>query len=348
MAGRLADRLAPGRILPYWLAANVIAYAAAVTALSRDAPVGLLIVCAAALGATTPPAGPVTRGLWPSLVPAERLQTAYAFDAVLNESLFVSGPLIVSALLTFLAPGVIVVIVGLCTFAGVSLLISLPALREREPVEQTEKRHYLGPLGHGQVLVLLGIILCDTFAFGSMLVGVPAATAELGAPTLAGVLLSLGSLGAVISGLIYGARTRSGAPGRQLALFHFLSAVLLVLAGQVSLVVLLALIILGVGLVGGPRDTLHQVVLGDVAPAQYRTEAFAWLGTFMWAGYAGGTAVTGQFVDHANGNVTVAFIAGAVGAGVAACLSLLVRVPTPAETTAEPVPDVVAAEEVRD
>lgn len=137
------------------------------------------------------------------------------------------------------------------------------------------------------MLILLGIIVCDTFAFGSLVVGAPAAAAALGAPATAGVLLSLGSLGAVVSGLIYGSRKRTGAPAPQLAILHLASAVLLTLAGQVTLLILFALLIFAAGLVGGPRDTLHQVVLGEAAPLQYRTEAFAWLGTLMWAGYAG-------------------------------------------------------------
>lgn len=329
LAARLVDRLPARHILLGLLAGNMVAYTAMIAALYGDAPVAALIGCAVALGATTPPAGPITRGLWPSLVPAERLQTAFAFDAVLNESLFVGGPLLVSALLLVTTPSVIVVIVALCTVSGVLLLASTPAVRARKPADETEPRNYLGPLAHPQVLILLGIIVCDTFAFGSLVVGVPAAATDMDARTLAGVLLSLGSLGAVISGVIYGARRRTKTPGRQLALFHFASAVLLVLAGQAALLVLFALVIFCIGLVGGPRDTLHQVVLGEAAPKRYRIEAFAWLGTFMWIGYAGGTAATGQLVERADGATTIAFVAAAGAAALAAVLSLLVRATTP-------------------
>jgi MFS family permease len=180
-------------------------------------------------------------------------------------------------------------------------------------------------------------VVCDTFAFGSLVVAVPAAARDLGAPALAGVLLSIGSLGAVISGLIYGSRKRSGSPGSQLAMYHFAGAVVLVLAGHVSLIVLLALLIFGVGLVGGPRDTLHQVVLGEAAPPHYRTEAFAWLGTLMWVGYAGGTAASGQLVQLAHGRVTGAFLEAGCAAALAAALSLLVRKPA-AEPQAQPEP----------
>ncbi|MEU4218493.1 MFS transporter [Actinoplanes sp. NPDC026623] len=127
----------------------------------------------------------------------------------------------------------------------------------------------------------------------------------------------------------HGNRRRTGAPGPQLAILHLASAVLLALAGQVSLLILFALLIFAVGLVGGPRDTLHQVVLGEAAPPRYRTEAFAWLGTLMWAGYAGGTAATGNLVQHTGGDITVAFAGAGCAAVVAAALSLLVRTPAP-------------------
>lgn len=348
IAARLVDRLPARRVLLTWLAGNVIGYTATIVALQAKAPVGVLIACAVLLGATTPPAGPVTRGLWPSLVPAERLQTAYAMDAVLNESLFVGGPLLVSGLLLIAPPTVIVGIVGLSLLCGVLLLVNVPSLRDRRPPDQSEPRNYLGPLAHPQVLILLGIIVCDTFAFGSMVVGVPAAAADLGTQTLGGALLSLGSLGAVISGVIYGARPRAAAPGRQLAVFHLAGAILLVLAGQVSLIALFALIILCIGLAGGPRDTLHQVILGEAAPKRYRAEAFAWLGTFMWVGYAAGTAATGQFVQRAGGETTVAFVVAGCAAALGAALSLLVRPSAPDPETAQADAPAVAGTQAAD
>jgi MFS family permease len=330
--GRLVDRYAPRRVLRILLLCNVAAYAVTITALYAQAPYGALVLCAVALGGTTPPAGAVTRGLWPSLVPPERLSTAYAFDAVLNETLFVGGPLLVSALVAVVEPSLVVVLVGASAATGLLLLTSMPTLRDKQGSGTTTKRHYLGPLGHPQVLVLLGIIVCDTFAFGTLIVGAPAAAADMGAPALAGVLLSVGSLGAVISGVVYGSRERTGAPGPQLAVLHLASAVLLAVAGQVTLLVVFALLIFVAGLVGGPRDTLHQLVLGNAAPEQYRTEAFAWLSTLMWVGYAGGTAATGQLVQRHGGDFTVAFLGAACAAALAAALSLLVRTPAPARS----------------
>ncbi|MEV5508532.1 hypothetical protein [Streptomyces orinoci] len=85
------------------------------------------------------------------------------------------------------------------------------------------------------------------------------------------------------------------------------------------------MLLLGVGLVGGPRDTLHQVVLGKAAPEEHRTEAFAWMSTFMWAGYGVGSAVAGQLAGAGGGSAGRAFLGAAVAAALASAVSLLVR-----------------------
>lgn len=330
VAGRLVDRLRPRRVLACYLVANMAAYAVLLWALTQHASVGVLIASAAVLGATTPPAGPVVRSSWPVLVSGEQLKTAFALDAVLNEVMFVTGPLIVSGLMAFASPNAAVVFAACSTTAGVLLLltVSLPP-----PTGERAERHFLGPLSHGQVRVLLGIVVCDTVAYGGMVVAIAALAGGDGSGGSSGVLLSVLSLGAVISALIYGARERKGRPGPQLAMYHAASAALLLISAQVSHLVWAGLVLLVVGMVGGPRDTLHQVVLGEAAPEEYRTEAFAWMSTFMWGGYALGSSLSGQLVSADDGSHTWAFAAAAAAAALAAVVSLLVR-PTPATTGA--------------
>ncbi|MFI9723612.1 MFS transporter [Streptomyces sp. NPDC052396] len=322
VAGRLVDRLQPRRVLIGYLTAHLFAYAALLLALARSAPLGVLIGCAAALGLTTPPAGPVVRSSWPGLVPKERLETAFALDAVVNEAMFVTGPLVVTGLLAFTSPNAAVAMAGCGTLAGVLLLLSVP-LPARKPAPAG--RRPLGPLAHGQVRVLLGIIVCDTLAYGGMVVAIAALASDRGSSGASGVLLSVLSAGAVISALIYGARERKGRPQRQLALYHAASAVLLVAVGQVSALALAGVLLLLVGLVGGPRDTLHQVVLGKAAPEEHRTEAFAWMSTFMWAGYGVGSALAGQLAGGDGGSAERVFLGAAVAAALASGVSLLVR-----------------------
>lgn len=48
-----------------------------------------------------------------------------------------------------------------------------------------------------------------------------------------------------------------------------------------------------------------MIIAGKAAPVQ-RTEAFAWLATFMWGGYGIGTSVAGYAQQH--GGVAAVFI----------------------------------------
>ena len=103
--GRLIDRYGQRRCLP----AMAIAFAAALAsmvAVTRPGPatVPATVGLAAAAGAA-PPLGASMRVLWLSLVgQGPRLQTAYALDAVLDELLFVAGPLLAGGLATLYRP----------------------------------------------------------------------------------------------------------------------------------------------------------------------------------------------------------------------------------------------------
>ncbi|CAM3748360.1 MFS transporter [Kibdelosporangium persicum] len=328
VAGRLADRFQPLRVLLWYLVIHVIAYVLLILFLWHAVSVGALVGSAILLGVSTPPAGPIVRSSWQAVVPKEQVKTAFALDAVLNETMFVTGPLIVSALVAIASPLAAVIFAGSCTLAGVTLLLTVPALRARQAGEAKDGnrfRRLLGPLGQGQVRVLLTILVCDTLAFSSIIVGITALATAQNAASAPGILLSLASGGAVVSALLYGARERKGQAQRQLAMYHAASAVLLAIMTQVDSLVLAAVVLVGVGLVGGPRDTLHQLVLGEAAPADQRTEAFAWMSTFMWVGYALGTALAGQLVTAADGGSDTTFVAAAGAAALAALASLLVR-----------------------
>ncbi|MEU3767869.1 MFS transporter [Amycolatopsis keratiniphila] len=329
VSGRLVDRFRPRPVLLGVLAVHALAYAAAVTGMVLQAPAWVLVGAAIALGASTPPSAPVIRSTWPVTVPAEHTRTAYALDAVLNEVMVVTGTLLVSVLVALVSPVAAVAVAGGCAIVGVLTLLTVPTLRAQAPTGaaggKSQPRRALGPLADGQVRVLLGVAACDMLAFGCIVVGVSAAAASSGTPGLSGVLLGAYSVGAVISALGYGMWQGEARPRRQLVTFHAASAVMLVATGIAPELVLVGAAILTVGLVSGPRDTLHQIVLGDVAPPRQRTEAFAWMSTCMWVGNGIGTALAGQLVTWSEGDHTTTFLAAAAAATAAAGFSLFLR-----------------------
>lgn len=289
--GRLADRHEPRRIMLILLAGHTVAWAALLTGLLTDAPVATLCVTAAALGITIPPAGPVVRGLWPTIVPEERLPTAYAFDAALNTATFLAGPMIAGGLLLVMPAPAAVGVTGGVKVVGDLLVAIAPTLRHKPA---SGRRPFLGPLKHRRVQLLLGMIVLDTFAFGCLEVAAVAAASGRGT---AGVFTSALALGAVVSGIGYGARTWPGSARTQLVVLHAAGAVVLAGAGFTG-AVLLAIGYVTYGLVNGPVETLQQMLVGDATPDGQRIEAFAWVFSVMWAGFGIGTTVAGRLVDN--------------------------------------------------
>jgi hypothetical protein len=151
---------------------------------------------------------------------------------------------------------------------------------------------------------------------------------------LTGFLVSAVSAGEVAGGLAYGLRAWPGRPQLQLAGLHAAAAVLLGLAGFAGGTPALGVLFVAIGLASGGRDTLTQLVLGEATPAPYRTEVFAWLSTFMWAGYGGGTAIAGQIATL--GGATPAFLAAATAGVIAAGMVVRLRTCAGAETARLP------------
>jgi MFS family permease len=293
--GRLADRRQPRQLMLFLLAWHLAGYVGFVIGLGSDAPVWVLYGLGVLLGASVPPAGPVVRAIWPHLVPADRLPTAYAFDAALNTGTFVSGPLLAGGLLLVLPAFWVVAVIGVVKLFGDALVAVAPALRARPEPTERARRGFFGPLANGRVRLLLAMVALDTFAFGCQ--EVTAVAAVDGAGT-AGVFTSALSVGAVISGIAYGARTWPGSARTQLVVLHLGAAVTLSagsLIGPVGFGLVLIGLVFGVmGLMTGPVETLQQLLIGEHSAAEERIEAFAWVFSIMWAGFGIGTTVAGQ------------------------------------------------------
>ena len=325
--GRTADRREPRQVMLVLLAGHTVAWAGLLAGLFTNAPFAVLCVAAAALGATVPPAGPVVRGLWPTIVPAEQLTTVYAFDAALNTATFLTGPMVAGGLLLVMPATAVVAVTGGMKLTG-DLLVAL-ALPRGMNRESARHGGFFGPLANGRVRLLLGMIVLDTFAFGCLEVAAVAAASGQGT---AGLFTSALALGAVVSGIGYGARTWPGSPRTQLVVLHAGGAVVLAGAGLAgaALLVLVAATYTLYGLVNGPVETLQQVLVGDVTPEGQRIEAFAWVFSVMWAGFGIGTTVAGRLVT--DGEPAGALYAAAAAQVLVAIVATGMRRPYHRET----------------
>ncbi|WP_062441637.1 MFS transporter [Herbidospora daliensis] len=318
LGGRLADRNGPRRTLAAYLAVHAAAYALLLAA-HRAGP-ATMGGAAVLLGATTPPVAAVIRGAWPMLVPAGSLNTAYAMDNAINEVMFVLGPLLVPPLMLVTPAHGVVAAAGAALLAGGLLALLSPAVR-RAPVLTPSRRNgsrtarLIGPLSDQCTLAVLVLAAFGTFTFGCLRVATVAESTVSGSPPAAGVLMGLLSAGALVGALGYGARQWAVSGRRLLIVIPLADGALMLAGAHAPNLLVLAGLVTAIGLVTGPRDAIHPVLLAEHAPARYRTEVFAWLNTFMWTGYGLGTAVAGRLTGPSDDG-TAAFTASSAAAAV--------------------------------
>lgn len=98
------DRLGRGWVLIPTAAVHV-AGVAAVLVLSRNGvPADAVAASACVAGIGMPPVSGSIKAVWPQLVGQDRLPAAYAMESLLQQVIFMSGPLLVAAFTTASGP----------------------------------------------------------------------------------------------------------------------------------------------------------------------------------------------------------------------------------------------------
>ena len=102
--GRVIDRVGQTRVLVATAVFGAVIGIALVVAALAGAGTSLLTLLALAGGLSVPPVSPSLRTLLPGLVGRERLDTAFAFDALQLELVFIFGPLLAAGIATLVSP----------------------------------------------------------------------------------------------------------------------------------------------------------------------------------------------------------------------------------------------------
>jgi MFS family permease len=300
--GRLVDRYGQRRCLPP-LAAVFATAMAGVVAVARPGPAGVAatVGLAAVAGAAAPPLGASMRVLWLSLVgQGPRLQTAYALDAVLDELLFVIGPLLVAGLARALDPAAGPLATAGLALAGTLGFVASPVSRaqagSRSPVEG--RTGWAGALSRPGMRTLALSLAGVGAAIGIWEIGLVGAARQAGAPEAAGLLLAAWAAASAVGGLWYGSRSwRRPAGQRYLALIALLAVACAPMAATGSPLALGAVVAL-VGLVLAPLESSAYVLAAELAPPGTLTESGTWLTTAINVTAAAGVAVAGALVDQ--------------------------------------------------
>lgn len=319
--GRLADRTSQRRVLLTACLAHAVGMASLLVSIALEAPLWVLIAGAAAAGCTSVSFGSFVRARWAAMVAPESLRTAYAMESMLDDTIFLLGPLLATALASAVHP-----VAGLLTCWALHTIGSLAVAlhRRSEPAsEPVPGRSPVRAITVTGVWVLTLAYAGMGFLFGAVDVSMIAFAEEQGTPWFGGVLLALIAAGSLVSGLVYGAVDWRVPQDRMLSIttcFLILSAIPLALTDSSLLMAFLAVI---AGVAISPALISGSTLLESVAPQGSLSESFSWLTSAGAFGIGSGTAVGGALSDM-NGSAHGVW-AGVGGGVVAVALSVAGR-----------------------
>jgi predicted MFS family arabinose efflux permease len=318
LAGRALDRLGQRRVLPLLAAA----FGAVLTVLLTSAghlPAAALAVLAGLAGMTRPPVEAGLRALWPRLVPAAALDTAYALDSTVQEIIWIAGPLMLSALLAAGGPRLPLLACAVLSVAGTAAYVlspRLPAARRRGP------RPDGGPLRSSALRVLLGAAACYGVAVGVLNLALVAYATGHGGTAWVGVLVAVWGAGSLAGGLAYGSRRwRAPVQRRAAACLAAFGMALLPLAAAPGLAVLAVLLIVAGAPLSPWLGSLSAAVQRAVPPTAV-AEAFTWSFCAITVGIAAGSAVGGALIQAGGPRASFLAAGGLCVAGAAGIIRI--------------------------
>lgn len=322
--GRLADRVGQRRVLLAACGAHAVTMTSLVAAIELGAPLWVMAGAAAATGCSSVSFSSFMRARWAAFAEPGALRTAYALESVLDETIYLLGPVLVTVLITEVHPATGLAACAVLTTGG-SVAVALH--RRSEPFRAELPTGSRGPeraIAVPGVRVLAAAYAGMGFLLGAVEVTMIAFARERSEPGLGGVFISLTAVGSLGAGLVFGA-VGWKLPQTRLLIVN----TVLLTAGVVPLAFATGLPVMGVlavlaGLAISPALIAGSTLLESVAPKNSLSEAFSWLTSAGAIGIASGTAIGGRVADH-GGSGRAAW--AAVGGGIVALLVVLAGQP---------------------
>ena len=326
--GRLADSRGQRRVLLPVLLIFVVSGVSFLAAVKDDWPLWTVFVAAGVAGACIPPVSSMIRVRWTHLLRgSHRLPTALAMESVVDEFVFIVGPVLVTFLSTtgHATSGVVTAFtlatVGSLLFAAQGRTEPLPGGRDSRSGPSAIRTPGL------RILFVVGASVGAIL--GTLEIALVGFADQMGARSMSGVLIAALALGSMASGIGW------GTVHWRIPLRHRLAAVLVLLtvcSVPLLLVHQIWVMVPFVALAGVAvsPSLISSFTLAEVlVPRAAVTEAFTWIGTALGLGVAIGASVAGKIVDVSGANAAflVATVAAALAAVTVAMSLRLLHVP---------------------
>ena len=328
LLGRQVDHRGRGRVLLPLAAGQAVMYGLLVLAARSNAGAAALIALAALSGALLPPVAPVVRALLREVIDdLDVRETAYALEAVIQEVLWITGPLFVALVIAVSSPDVAVALLGAVCLGGTLLFLRSPLLRpgtaDADIGADRRKRH--SALASPELRALLGPVALTGTGLGAIEVGLPSLALHAGSRPASGLLLAMWSLGSMAGGLWYGARAWRSPLARRYRILLVLAVLCtapLIAARSIPAGVVCSLL---AGVTIAPVFSCQYALVGRSVSPGSETEAFTWISAALIGGLAAGSALGGVVI--ALGGVSAPFVVSCLATTMAALLAVGFRAP---------------------
>ncbi|NUW30874.1 MFS transporter [Nonomuraea sp. SMC257] len=327
LSGRLVDRFGQTRVIVPFASLNALALAALMLSAGLRLPEWTLYASALLVGVTSLSLGSMVRARWSALHGGSpRLHTAFAFESVADEVIFVTGPALVTVLATEINPFAGLTVALVCMLGG---SLALAGQRGTQPPVQTVRGGGGTPILIPGVALLACVYLGLGSVFGSVDLITVAFAEEHGVKGAAGFLLAAFAGGSMVSGLWFGSRHwRISLRGR------FLRALAVFVAGLTPLTFVgapwvMAGFLFLAGLAISPTLITGFSLTERLVPPSLLTEGMAWISTSIGFGVALGAWAGGRLTESVGASHAYLFALAAAlfAALVGAAGSGLLRLP---------------------
>ncbi|MCL2455565.1 MAG: MFS transporter [Micrococcales bacterium] len=323
----LVDRHGQARVMRPALVVSGVGMAGLVAVGVAQPAVGWAFLAAGVAGLGKGSFGALVRARWSVTLDGEPgpLHVAYSWESVLDEVVFVVGPVLATLAATAVHPSAGLVVAAVAMLGGGWWFL---AQRRTEPLPSGRRARSRTVLRSPGLVVLLVVFSAMGVIFGAADVATVAFATEKGQRPLTGLVLAAFGVGSLVAGLLYGVRRWVSPPARRFAVSGVALAVgasSFVLVGSLGQ---LAIVMVVAGGAIAPTMITGTTLVTRIVPPDRLTEGLTWVGTSLVVGVSGGAALAGSAIDQAgsHGGFLVVVAAGAVvGVLVLATMPTLTR-----------------------
>jgi len=301
---RQADRRGQAKILLLAAPTRVVSFLIFVILVSKDAPIWTWFVSLIIAESTAISAGGMVRRRWlhilkndPDNSDGHLVNTAYSWEAMVDEIVFILGPVVATSFAVNVAPSA-GILAGL-VFLAIGWT-SLAAMKSTEPPAEPANKDDPHPAVLRNKIVQSIVIPCALLGgfFGAIGITVVGFAEERSHPESTGWLLAIWAVGSAVAAIINGVIKFKSAHATRFLIYLVALTIATVPLLFVNSIPLLALALFVNGLFIAPLIVNAYGTVENAVPAGQITEALTWVIAGMPLGGAVASALAGVVIDN--------------------------------------------------